>query len=282
MPAVGLAAAAPLIGGLLDNIFATKRQNKQNAYNHPAQVRKRAEEAGVNPLLFMGPGVGQQNGVISPTIGNAISSAAQLYLSGTQEQQRIEMERTRLEMENQALQRALEGVGAPQSVPGIYGERPITVTDIGPNPNMPDPQWNTGIDYSMVPEEAQLPDTVAEGLDGYRTHAFELHDPLLGTTWYPQPMAGQQSEDLFGDGPASWPYQASHALNYYFMNIGNTVMGKPYWVNPQTGRWDIRPGSWRDRVPREGTAEQREYQERRAQEAERRRSQSGFGWLMNN
>ena len=78
-PLIGSAiigAGASLLGGIFGRNSEKSAIARQNAYNDPAQIRARAEAAGFNPLLFVGPGVGQQTAVGgSNYMGQAIADA---------------------------------------------------------------------------------------------------------------------------------------------------------------------------------------------------------------
>lgn len=75
-----------IAGGLLGLFGANKAEKRedaaiaaQNIYNHPLNIRRRAEKAGVNPLLFMGPGVGLQNTTGGTNyMGSAIADFGQM------------------------------------------------------------------------------------------------------------------------------------------------------------------------------------------------------------
>lgn len=72
-------AAASLIGGASSARAERRAIAAQNEYNKPINVRKRAEEAGFNPLLFVGPGVGQQTAVGGTNfVGQAIADAGMI------------------------------------------------------------------------------------------------------------------------------------------------------------------------------------------------------------
>lgn len=71
-----LSAGASLLGGIFGRNSEKAAIDAQNAYNAPDQIRARAEKAGFNPLLFVGPGVGQQTAVGgSNYMGQAIAEA---------------------------------------------------------------------------------------------------------------------------------------------------------------------------------------------------------------
>lgn len=81
LPAL-VGAGGNLLGGLLGNRNNKKNTAAQNFYNSPAQIRKRAEAAGFNPLAFVGPGVGLQNAPAQDMMGSAVAAAASEFANG--------------------------------------------------------------------------------------------------------------------------------------------------------------------------------------------------------
>lgn len=100
-----LGAAASLIGGIMGSNAEKKGIAAQNAYNDPSQIRARAEKAGFNPLLFIGPGVGQQTSAAgaSNIMGSAIANAGFVLVDGLDKVKMMEIERTRLAMDREKL-----------------------------------------------------------------------------------------------------------------------------------------------------------------------------------
>lgn len=117
------------IFGLIGARRAEKREDRAiaaaNAYNDPSAIRARAEKAGVNPLLFMGPGVGLQTAVGgSNFMGSAIADFGQM-LGGLVTQRGLAKE----DRKNQAIQRKakneqkLTRMALNPKVDGIYAAR---------------------------------------------------------------------------------------------------------------------------------------------------------------
>jgi hypothetical protein len=78
-----IGAAGSILGGLLGAGAEERAIKAQNAYNDPSAIRARAEAAGFNPLLFIGPGVGQQTAVGgSNFMGSAIADASAMLADG--------------------------------------------------------------------------------------------------------------------------------------------------------------------------------------------------------
>lgn len=128
----------PIIGGaivsgvasLLGGRKAAKEQRRaiaeQNAYNHPSAIRARAEEAGFNPLLFIGPGVGQQMTVAQPVMGQAIANAGLAMAQGISQHAETQAYAEKLEQQNAELRKALDSATLRPDVPGPVPARAST------------------------------------------------------------------------------------------------------------------------------------------------------------
>lgn len=118
-----IGAGASLLGGALSARAEKKGIAAQNAYNHPTAIRQRAEEAGFNPLLFIGPGVGQQTAVGgSNYMGSAIANAGMQIadqMSKNQELARLE----KLSAENKKLAEKVQTLTIRPKVGGVYAQR---------------------------------------------------------------------------------------------------------------------------------------------------------------
>ncbi len=98
--------------GIGTSLFSGRRAEKkeaaaiaaQNAYNSPEQIRARAESAGFNPLLFVGPGVGQQM-VTGGTnyFGAAMAESGLLMADALAKRSKQAQAITRLEQDNEKL-----------------------------------------------------------------------------------------------------------------------------------------------------------------------------------
>lgn len=148
LAAAGVQAAASLLGGRkarkeAQRAYAQQKADiaEQNAYNSPAAIRARAEEAGFNPLLFVGPGVGLQSGIadpIQPVMGQAIANAGMAMAQGLVSHGDALAEQSALRAQNVELRRALETATLRPKVGGIYSAS-VRV-----------PQTPAGIDASAV------------------------------------------------------------------------------------------------------------------------------------
>lgn len=119
-PAV-IAAGASLLGGIFGSNSERKAIAAQNEYNNPSNVRRRAEDAGFNPLLFVGPGVGQQVATGgSNFMGSAVANAGLALADGMDKAKMMEIERSKLAMDRQRLDALLNNATIRPKVAGIY------------------------------------------------------------------------------------------------------------------------------------------------------------------
>lgn len=238
MPPPLIGAVASLLGGILGNNaqkkvnnqnIAFQRENnalqqklvhEQNAYNDPAALRKRAEKAGFNPLLFVGPGVGQQMGVASTSapqiaasnyMGAAVADAGMMIadqMSKNRELARLE----KLSAENKKLAEKVQNLTIRPKVGGVYAQREATPSlraATGGKDASP-----TGLSFGDLSARSPLASAPLGADDGVRTGvqlsvtkdvpAFRLfgHD-FYGSGLF---STGQQMEDAVGEGPLQWAY----------------------------------------------------------------------------
>lgn len=154
----------PLIGGaIISGLFgiggarrAEKREAAaiaaQNAYNDPSAVRARAEKAGVNPLLFMGPGVGQQTAVggtdymsgalanAGMMLGDAFASSGKASTASKLNQYQQQNDKLRDQVQRLTLRPKVGGIYAGNETAPTRGE---ALGSAGRNPSLapsgPDP-----------------------------------------------------------------------------------------------------------------------------------------------
>lgn len=116
-----IGAGSSLLGGIFGRNDAAKAQAQQNAYNAPDKIRERAEKGGFNPLLFVGPGVGNQAAPrASGHMGNAIANAGLAMADGMDRNKQLQIERDRLEMDQKKLTALLEQNTIRPKSGGIY------------------------------------------------------------------------------------------------------------------------------------------------------------------
>lgn len=115
-PAV-IGATASLAGGLIDK----GQRNKELAMQDPAYIRERAEAAGFNPLTVLNSGaLAGLN--YSPTFGDSIARAGAIVTDTMLESQALEVQRGRLEVERQNLERLRKQTMLTVNRGGIYAQ----------------------------------------------------------------------------------------------------------------------------------------------------------------
>ena len=117
-----IGAGASLLGGALSSRSAKKRQEEQNWYNDPAQMRKRAEKAGFNPLLWAGQGNVQNNVAASGFFGNAVASAGLIVADEMNRAKELDLEQSRLEMDRERLDSLIKTATLRPNVGGVYAQ----------------------------------------------------------------------------------------------------------------------------------------------------------------
>jgi len=121
-----IGAGASLLGGILGRNSERKAIAAQNDYNNPANIRARAEAAGFNPLLFVGPGVGNQMATGgSNYMGSAIADAG-LMLSEALAKRQDLRKLDRLKDENEKLSQQVTDLTIRPKFGGIYSQREAT------------------------------------------------------------------------------------------------------------------------------------------------------------
>lgn len=236
----GVAAIGSLIGGRKQskaNARAAALQNsenrrliaEQNAYNDPAAIRKRAEAAGFNPLLFVGPGVGTQGSVIPAVagvsvMGDAWANAGAAFGAGIAEFGKQQAYQTALEQQNAELRKAVQTATLRPEVPGVYGTaQPVKV----------------GVSPVTAQNGFQLNGTYAGSLAFGDVPAASLATPFIGRNG--QVLAFQEGADL-EDAASAVPMNAIANLqedgtldpgfvDRFFMNAEGltTAVGRPFF-----------------------------------------------------
>lgn len=117
-----IAAGLNLLGGLFGKKSEKDGIKAQNKYNSPAEVRKRFEAAGFNPLLGIAPVDGTQRTAAggSNIMGSAIASAGLALADGMDKAKMLEIERSRLAMDREKLDALLTNATIRPRSGGIY------------------------------------------------------------------------------------------------------------------------------------------------------------------
>lgn len=179
-----IGAGSSLLGGALSNKAERKGIAQQNAYNDPKQIRARAESAGFNPLLFIGPGVGNQTATASGAyIGSAIADAGMQIadqMAKNKELARLE----KLSAENRKLADKVQSLTIRPKVGGVYAQREQTDM-IGPKPLVPVRHAITGKWYNLDPgvaDRLQLKPGSTLMVEDFEAIGGEIYGEIAGTT----------------------------------------------------------------------------------------------------
>lgn len=123
MSVVGAAligGASSLLGGLFGKSSAKKATSRQNEYNKPINIRKRAEEGGFNPLLWAGTGNIQNQPTASGMMGNAIANAGLYAADSMKDKEALDIEKASLAMDRERLDELLQQNTIRPKKGGIY------------------------------------------------------------------------------------------------------------------------------------------------------------------
>ncbi len=131
-----ISGATSLLGGLFGrkqakDDLAMQRQliNEQNEYNNPTNIRKRAEDAGFNPLSFIGPGVGLQTQTAQVNSGNYMGAAiadAGMAMADAMSKKAELGRLDKLSQANAKLQAKVQSLTLRPKVGGVYAQRQET------------------------------------------------------------------------------------------------------------------------------------------------------------
>lgn len=233
--------ALATFGGSL--IGAKANQNaadKANAQQDPVYMRKRLEAAGLNPAVHYGSMASRQIAVAQPgsLIANGFAAAADIL----QTDKSLEIQRTRLEQENERLNREVTRLTLNPKVPGVYGNattrriqagggKAINLTSGGSNPPTRDDLDNASRnDKPFLPANLFSALTKVVPIGSQRMEAepaTETTQPLswLGMTFRSTgtTSAAHKVEDNAGDLAGSFwaaPVLFDYAVGTYSHNIG--------------------------------------------------------------
>ena len=218
--AATIGAAGSLLGGALSAREQRKMIAGQNEYNDPAAIRARAERAGFNPLLFVGPGVGNQTSIGQPYMGSAIADASMLLADGFSKRKRSGAE-SQLRRENEKLRQELTQQTIRPKIGGVYAQRQKTPTMAEALGVSSPPSADGGDPYANADENRVRPVALGDvpQPDPFLDRGSGLY---LNGHYYEGPpgwSSGQAIEDTFGDGMAASPAQSFHAFSWWKHNI---------------------------------------------------------------
>lgn len=201
-----ISAGASLIGGILGKKSEDKQQKRQIAfareereYNKPTNIRARAEEAGFNPLLFIGPGVGNAasggiSGGSANYMGQAIADAGMLIAEGMRNKSAETKRINDLEAQNKELQKKLVQQTIRPPMGGIYQSGGPSIRKPPEPKALADMAWN---DPEMIGPKPLVPmiDAVSGRWFGLDPGAASRIDGIgPGSTWI-----GEDSEAILGE-----------------------------------------------------------------------------------
>lgn len=224
-------AAAALFGARRDRKNAIADREADLIYNHPLNIRARAEEAGFNPLVYLGSGQATASYSAMPPVfsqayaraGAAIDDALLSVVSGKPaSEDQLEQGRRRdakvsaLETVNGSLARALVKSAIRPKVPGIYGGSSAAAAIAGDDPySNPYPvsgtstrvaYGNDGSSTSMPSAsdlDEMIPGLVIEGLNRGKTSGRYDQDDMAV-------LEGQGK--WFGDRASAWMMAGSRII----------------------------------------------------------------------
>lgn len=187
---------------------------EQNEYNKPENVRARAEAAGFNPLLFVGPGVGEQTSAASATVvpsvmGQSVANAALLAADEADKSDNRVKQISALEAENKALKEKVNKQSLSPHVAGIFGVGGVPMdTSVGSG-------YISGpLHYSPRPIAAP----VTVDMDERREGMTQVFDTMTGQWSYVQSGIAKQLGLHDGD---SW--LAEHNESVYGEDLSSAV-----------------------------------------------------------
>ncbi len=187
-----ISGGASLLGGLFGRSSASKQQARQNEYNKPINIRKRAEEGGFNPLLWAGQGNIQMQPGPSGIMGSAIANAGLALADGMSEQRQLDLERTKLKQDQERLDALIEKQTIRPKVGGIYAgsqQTPSVARAPGrplmngaPQPGSA-PVFNPPTEYNPIPDDGPRLQTKVMRSDGMTSADPENPAEMEGDWW---------------------------------------------------------------------------------------------------
>lgn len=240
-------------GSLLSGIFgsnsARKAQDRQNWYNHPTQVRARAEEAGFNPLLFVGPGVGNQAApAASGHMGAAIADSSMMLANDMQARSAEAKRLQDLETQNKKLLTDLQQATLRPLTAGLYGP---DVRGMGRGViTSPSPVVASGIG-SVKEANADLHNSLMKGetpeVEPAKSEAF-LKEARLGGDTYLVPAEPDLDELVVNLGFMA-PQYGRHAARAFEDRMHRSARGKLTIAEKQADRQKASRGVYNMTFP---------------------------------
>lgn len=178
-----ITGGASLLGGL----FGSNSQKKQNAAQRrwqekvtdPAYIRRRYENAGVNPMLGLGGPTPQTSPApVGSIVADSIASAGMIYTDEVQRNEQQAVQTAKLEMENERLRQnaqrlALMGEIAGPSIPRRPNNPNPSI--VQPNVNATDPAQPT---FNAANGAQPFNQTLNEAIDADHIRRSTSHEQI--------------------------------------------------------------------------------------------------------
>lgn len=112
-----------LVGSLFGAKKSSDASKRADWNNSPQGIRANAEEAGFNPLAFVGPGTGTGAGY-APQMGSIIANGFAAAADQWTNEKQLQLQKAQLEQENERLKKLSEKTILTPKVGGIYARKP--------------------------------------------------------------------------------------------------------------------------------------------------------------
>lgn len=162
--------------------------------NSPQGIRANAEEAGFNPLAFVGPGTGTGAGY-APQMGSIIANGFAAAADQWTNEKQLQLQKAQLEQENERLKKLSEKTILTPKVGGIYskGGRNDKTTGLGSGPTAD--LTRDAIDAGIGRTAGVAPGREVEAAPYQSTPlVMEVHNELTGDD--PYFVAGSDGDPL--------------------------------------------------------------------------------------
>jgi hypothetical protein len=201
-----ISAGSSLLGGILNN----KQRNKEIRMSDPAYIRKRAEAAGFNPLLFTNQAF--QNSSNVPTFGSAVADAGHFLGEGLLRNEEMKGEQalriTELQQQNERLTELMRRTTLNPASRSIYANSVSSRGDDGSGTS------NSGSDAADT-FDAATANPAPTALSPNTVPVFTLGG--IDFRGSGRVSSGSTFEESLGDTPLQWaiaPLIASDMLGY--------------------------------------------------------------------
>lgn len=245
-----IGAGGSILGGILGRNSERDAIRAQNEYNKPSNIRKRAEEAGFNPLLFVGPGVGNQTATGGANfMGAAIADASAMLADKLKDDTADKLAIRNLELQNQRLEKEIAQMTLRPKGAGVYATG-VAAQGVRMKPEVVAPkEWEAGFIGPRQPVRVYNPAANKwAGIDAGVADRLGLRD---GAT-----VIAEDYEAILGDMGAelvNTPNAVNEAVGGGQVFWDGIKVGPPKPKasdKPDEGGWSFWPtsrGGWSDR-----------------------------------